>query len=152
MQVDPSIEGVFVGLLNALPDFYCTGNGTRLASGRASCLVKNWSSLILNGIIVNLSIDCRQNFIRLPATEELLKLFKRGRYETQLEANIRLEVALQALREGSTFVDIMQTTVWQLEKEVIEQILRFTNGNKSETARILKVDYKTLYRKMNRYF
>ena len=101
---------------------------------------------------MHLSIPCRQNFIGLPATEELLRIFKRGRHQAQLEADIRLEMALQALREGHTFVDIIQTTVWQLEKDVIEQVLQFTNGNKSETARILKVDYKTLYRKIQRYF
>lgn len=101
---------------------------------------------------MNVSIRCRQNFIELPATEELLRIFKRGRHQTQLEAGVRLEVALQALADGHTFVDIIQTTVWQIEKGVIEQVLQFTNGNKSETARILKVDYKTLYRKILRYF
>lgn len=101
---------------------------------------------------MNLSIHYRQDYIGLPATEELLELFKRGRHEVQLEANVRLDVALQALHDGHTFVDIIQTAVWQLEKEVIEQVLQFTDGNKSETARILKVDYKTLYRKIHRYF
>jgi DNA-binding NtrC family response regulator len=105
-----------------------------------------------SGIIVNLSIHCRQNYVGLPEIEELLRIFKRGRHEVQLEVDVRLEVALQALEDGHTYVEIMQTAVWQLEKGVIEQVLRFTNGNKSETARILKVDYKTLYRKIHRYF
>ncbi len=101
---------------------------------------------------MNLSIHCRQNFVELPATEELLSIFKRGRHEAKLEAEVRLEVALQALQDGHAFVEIIHTAVWQLEKGVIEQVLGFTNGNKSETARILKVDYKTLYRKIHRYF
>ena len=94
----------------------------------------------------------RQNFIELPTTEELLEVFKRGRHEAKLEANVRLKAALQALQDGHAFVEIIQTAVCQLEKGIIEQVLRSTNGNKAETARILKVDYKTLYRKMQRYF
>ena len=101
---------------------------------------------------MKLSIRCRQNFIELPATEELLRILTRRRHDAKLEAGIRLDVALQALQTGHSFVDIIQTAVWQLEKGVIDQVLRFTNGNKSEAARILKVDYKTLYRKMDRYF
>ena len=101
---------------------------------------------------MKLSIRCRQNFIELPATEELLSIFTRRRHDAKLEAGIRLDMALQALQAGHSFVDIIQTAVWQLEKGVIDQVLRFTNGNKSEAARILKVDYKTLYRKMDRYF
>ncbi len=114
------------------------------------------SELIVNvfrsGINVDLSTYFRQNFVAIPTTEELLRLFKRRRYEARLEADVRLEVALQALQDGHSFVDIMQTAVWQLEKGVIERVLRSTQGNKAETARILKVDYKTLYRKIQRYF
>ena len=105
-----------------------------------------------SGINVDSSTYCRQNFVAIPTTEELLRSFKRGRHEARLEAEVRLEAALQALQDGHSFVDIMQTAVWQLEKGVIEQILRSTQGNKAETARILKVDYKTLYRKIHRYF
>ena len=101
---------------------------------------------------MDLSTHCIQNFVAIPTAEELLRLFKRKRHEARLEADVRLEAALQALQDGQSFVDIIQTAVWQLEKGVIEQILRSTQGNKAETARILKVDYKTLYRKINRYF
>jgi DNA-binding NtrC family response regulator len=105
-----------------------------------------------SGINVDLSTYCIQNFVAIPTAEELLRLFKRERHEARLEADVRLEAALQALQDGQSFVDIIQTAVWQLEKGVIEQILHSTQGNKAETARILKVDYKTLYRKINRYF
>ena len=101
---------------------------------------------------MDLSTYCIQNFVALPSTEELLRLFERRQLEGRLKAEVRLEVALQALQDGHSFVDIMQTAVWQLEKGMIEQVLHLTQGNKAETARILKVDYKTLYRKINRYF
>ena len=38
-----------------------------------------------------------------------------------------------------------------LEAHVIQCILRFTQGNKSEAARQLRIDYKTLYRKLQKY-
>jgi two-component system nitrogen regulation response regulator GlnG len=34
---------------------------------------------------------------------------------------------------------------------VIAEVLQKTNGNKSQAARILKVDYKTLHLKVKRY-
>jgi DNA-binding NtrC family response regulator len=102
--------------------------------------------------VVNLSVWDEQSFIKVPATEELLKVLKGETFELQLEVDIRLEAALQALKDGFSLTEIIQKAVWQLEKYVITQILKSTHGNKAETARILKVDYKTLYRKMDRYF
>ena len=104
------------------------------------------------GDVVNLSSREEQNFIRAPATEDLLKMLKGETAELQWETEIRLELALQALRSGFSLTEIVQKAVCQLEKYVIAQILKSTNGNKAETARILKVDYKTLYRKMYKYF
>lgn len=101
---------------------------------------------------MNLSSREEQNFIRAPATEDLLKILKGEASDLQWETEIRLELALQALRSGFSLTEIVQKAVCQLEKYVITQILKSTNGNKAETARILKVDYKTLYRKMYKYF
>lgn len=93
-----------------------------------------------------------QRFINAPAAPELLKAFKGETSELRLESSIRLEAALQALKDGLSLTEIIQKAIWQLEKYVIVQILKSTSGNKAETARILKVDYKTLYRKMHKYF
>jgi DNA-binding NtrC family response regulator len=93
-----------------------------------------------------------QHFILAPTIEDVLKVLKGETTELQLEADIQLEAALQALHDGFSLTEIIQQAVYQLEKYVIAQILEFTNGNKAEAARILKVDYKTLYRKMYKYF
>jgi two-component system response regulator HydG len=37
------------------------------------------------------------------------------------------------------------------EKQQIEKVLREVNGNKSKAAKILNIDRKTLYNKMERY-
>ena len=70
----------------------------------------------------------------------------------QLETKIRLKHALQPLQNGVSLTEITQHATEQLERYLIVQILEYTQGNKAETARILQVDYKTLYRKMYRYF
>ena len=38
-----------------------------------------------------------------------------------------------------------------MEREAIERVLRQTRGNKSRAARLLQIDYKTLYAKLKAY-
>ncbi|MDZ7816126.1 MAG: helix-turn-helix domain-containing protein [Planctomycetota bacterium] len=45
----------------------------------------------------------------------------------------------------------MQDHVAQLEKEVLKKALVKTGGNKAETARMLKIDYKTIHTKLKKY-
>jgi DNA-binding protein Fis len=102
--------------------------------------------------MVKLSAWDKQHFIKDPAMAELLKALRGETSELHLKADLQLEAALRALQDGASLTDIMQQTVWQLEKHIIIQTLKFTRGNKAEAARLLKIDYKTLYRKMDRYF
>ncbi len=69
-----------------------------------------------------------------------------------IEEAIRLEVAVEALGEGYSLTEIVQEAVRQLEKVLIEHVLDATQGNKAEAARVLRIDYKTLYRKMHKHF
>jgi two-component system response regulator HydG len=39
----------------------------------------------------------------------------------------------------------------EIERWAIEQTLRLTNGNREETARILGIGARTLYRKLDKY-
>lgn len=41
--------------------------------------------------------------------------------------------------------------VEMVEKEIIEKVLKWTNGNKSQAAKILKIDYKTMHYKVKNY-
>lgn len=43
------------------------------------------------------------------------------------------------------------TTLKDVEKRLIEATLNYTNGNRTETARILKIGRRTLFRKMKEY-
>ena len=64
---------------------------------------------------------------------------------------LRVDVALKALSDGISLAEILRQAVWQLEKHLIARALESTNGNKAQAARLLKIDYKTLYRKMHKY-
>ena len=44
-----------------------------------------------------------------------------------------------------------RAAVAQVEREAIERVLRQTRGNKSRAARLLQIDYKTLYAKLKAY-
>lgn len=46
---------------------------------------------------------------------------------------------------------IVQKVVEKTERQIIDSALKTTNGNKAKAARLLKVDYKTLFNKLNRY-
>ena len=47
--------------------------------------------------------------------------------------------------------EIAQRSSAEAERQAIRLALEATHGNKSEAARLLKVDYKTLHLKMKRY-
>ena len=46
---------------------------------------------------------------------------------------------------------LYQTLLAQVEPPLIEEVLRFTRGNQSKTARILGITRNTLRSKLNRY-
>jgi len=47
--------------------------------------------------------------------------------------------------------EIIRQTVRQMERDIIGEVLKQTGGNKAEAARILHVDYKTIYNKVREY-
>ena len=47
--------------------------------------------------------------------------------------------------------DFGERVAAEAEQQAIRLALRATRGNKSEAARLLRVDYKTLHLKMKRY-
>ncbi len=53
--------------------------------------------------------------------------------------------------EGLSLKEISQQATAKVEKEVIQRVLGMTKGNKSRAARLLKIDYKTLYYKIKEH-
>jgi two-component system nitrogen regulation response regulator GlnG len=52
---------------------------------------------------------------------------------------------------GLSLKETRKTAIAEAERQVIRLALEATKGNKSEAARVLKTDYKTLHLKMKRY-
>src|SRR6266566_3762232 len=66
------------------------------------------------------------------------------------------ETAATALRGepapvGSSLREIAEAAAADAEQQAIRRVLQVTSGNKSEAARLLRTDYKTLYLKMKQY-
>jgi DNA-binding NtrC family response regulator len=57
----------------------------------------------------------------------------------------------EGLGKGYSLKLLQQQAVAQVEREAIERVLRQTQGNKSRAARLLQIDYKTLYAKLKAY-
>jgi DNA-binding NtrC family response regulator len=94
----------------------------------------------------------KQNLINTSAVEALIDDLRNGERTLRVGDEIHLELALQALKGGMSLTEIVQRTTEQLEKMVITKMLAATQGNKAEAARLLKIDYKTLYRKLKKHF
>ena len=47
--------------------------------------------------------------------------------------------------------EVARRTTREVERQVIEKVLKHTGGNKAKAARILQVDYKTLHTKVKEY-
>jgi DNA-binding NtrC family response regulator len=55
------------------------------------------------------------------------------------------------LFSGQTLKQIAESAVVEAEKQAIRNVLKSTGGNKSQAAKILKTDYKTLHVKVKKY-
>ncbi len=53
--------------------------------------------------------------------------------------------------DGYALHDIISEVTSRLEKALIEHVLHETRGNKSQAAKLLKIGYKTLYRKLKEH-
>ncbi len=47
--------------------------------------------------------------------------------------------------------EIVRRSVDSVEKEVLQQALKYTGGNKAKAARLLQIDYKTIHAKVKQY-
>jgi two-component system nitrogen regulation response regulator GlnG len=57
----------------------------------------------------------------------------------------------EKLEKDCSLKELQQQAVVQVERQAIARVLRQTRGNKSQAARLLQIDYKTLYAKLKAY-
>lgn len=50
-----------------------------------------------------------------------------------------------------SFKEIVRDGVSSIEKEILIQVMEYTGGNKAEAARLLHIDYKTMYTKLKQF-
>lgn len=89
--------------------------------------------------------------INASAIEDIVRALEGGPQTLNTAYTIHFSLAVQALRDGASLAEIVQRTIGQLEQHIIHRVLVSVQGNKSEAARMLRIDYKTLYRKMRKY-
>ncbi len=67
-------------------------------------------------------------------------------------SHVPLNTELAAgIRRGLSLREIKEKAAAEVERQVIKQVLKITNGNKSKAAAILKVHYKNLHDKIKKY-
>lgn len=74
---------------------------------------------------------------------------KKSRLDGELQ--IQLDVALQALDNGYSLIEIVAQATAQVEEYILTHVIGSTNGNKAQVAKILQIDHRTLNRKLHKY-
>ena|SRR5882724_2525022 len=95
----------------------------------------------------------QNNFPLLNISEvnELISSIKLNKYIVKNSDTIKYDMIFESLSNGSQLSTVIQEITSQIEKYIIINILEYSSWNKSEAARILKINYKTLYYKMKKY-
>src|SRR6266487_3244495 len=93
------------------------------------------------------------NFTLINTSEvnELISSIKGNKYIVKIGDTIKYDIIFESLNSGSQLSTIIQEITSQIEKYIIINILEYACWNKSEAARVLKINYKTLYYKMKNY-
>jgi DNA-binding NtrC family response regulator len=90
-------------------------------------------------------------WIHTRAVADLVHAIEGQQPTLNIERVIDMQQAVQTLHGGTSLSLIVQDVMAELEQHLIHHVLILTQGNKSETARRLRIDYKTLYRKLQKY-
>jgi transcriptional regulator with PAS, ATPase and Fis domain len=91
------------------------------------------------------------HLINTSEVDELISSIKGEKQITQIKHIILSENILEYITNISTFPIFIQDFVNELERYILINILEYTNLNKSKAAKILKINYKTLYYKMKKF-
>ena len=89
--------------------------------------------------------------INTSEVNELISSIKENKYIVKISDTIKYDIIFESLSGGSQLSTIIQEITSQVEKYIIINILEYACWNKSEAARILKINYKTLYYKIKKY-
>ena len=150
-----------------LTDYYSLTRTQKVCAPFLACLLlSSWVSVVAvlymavtvrsdprrqGQTIMSLPIPNGRNFISISAVGDFVKTLAGNAQELQVGREIQFDAVLEALRDGYSLSEIRQEVINQLERQIITQVIIATQGNKAAAARLLHVDYKTLYRKIHKY-
>ena len=97
------------------------------------------------------SVNEKMHLINFSVVDDIIICIKKNERTLNIDNMFQLDLIFECLKNGSSISEIIQEFTNQIEKYIIMRILEFSNGNKSMAARILKIDYKTLYYKIKMY-
>ena len=82
--------------------------------------------------------------------DDLNLVFKEDTLPTVPTKNLSAHHMQSFFSEGKSLKAMTQHNVEQMERIIIKEVLLKTNNNKAEAARLLEIDYKTLYNKLKK--
>ena len=82
--------------------------------------------------------------------DNLSLIFKENIVETLPTKRFYTDYVQELCYEGKSLKEITQYNINQMERMIIQETLKKTNNNKAEAARLLDIDYKTLYNKLKK--
>lgn len=83
--------------------------------------------------------------VEVSSGSEALRLIERG------DLALFLPDPMAHHPAGSSFKEIVRRRTMEIERAVLDQVLKLTGGNKAKAARILRIDYKTIHTKAKEY-
>jgi len=96
----------------------------------------------LRNVIRQAVLTASDSQIQAEQIKPLLKFSKTTETPSVMEVSIPAGLSLKKIGDNA---------VEEAEKQAIRNVLRTTQGNKSQAAKILKTDYKTLHVKIKKY-
>jgi DNA-binding protein Fis len=92
-----------------------------------------------------------QFFISKGSLRQMIQALEEKKSRLDGELQIQLDVALQALDNGYSLIEIVAQATAQVEEYILTHVIGSTNGNKAQVAKILQIDHRTLNRKLHKY-
>lgn len=91
------------------------------------------------------------HFLNIFDVNELINSMRGDESVAKIGSPIQYNAIFELINNGFGLPEVIQEIKSQLENYIIINILEHTGWNKSKAAKILKINYKTLYYKMKKY-
>ena len=95
---------------------------------------------------------CGQScLIDLSDIDDIVVIMQGREHIIKIDYTINFDLMFDILAGGASLSEIIKESRNYIEKCIIMRVLEYTDGNKAKSARILQINYKTLYYKIKKY-